>query len=88
MNMDQFKQDFTKAYREALGILFEMPFFSEDMADNYIRKATSEANILNAIIFGEGIQAVAPEETKVEEKEPEEEEEEEEDSPGIGGLFG
>ena len=86
MDMVKFKQDFTKAYREALGIMFEMPFFSEDMTDDYLRKATSEANILNSIIFGEGVQAIIPVETKVEEKEPEEEEEEEE--VGIGGLFG
>ena len=86
MDMDKFKQDFTKAYREALGILFEMPFFSEDMTDDYIRKAASEANLLNLIIFGEGVQAIIPVATKVEEKEPEEDEEEEE--VGIGGLFG
>lgn len=87
MDMTKFNQDFTRAYREALGILFEMPFFSEDMLDDYIRKATSEANVLNLTIFGEGIQAIAPVETKVEEKEPEEEEEDEEEV-GIGGLFG
>jgi len=84
MDMVKFKQDFTKAYREALGIMFEMPFFSEDMTDDYLRKATSEANILNSIIFGEGVQATIPVETKVEEKEDEEEGEE----VGIGGLFG
>ena len=87
MDMDRFKQDFTKAYREALGILFEMPFFSEDMADDYIQTAASEANLLNLIIFGEGVQAIIPVETKVEEKEPEEDEEEDEEV-GIGGLFG
>ncbi len=86
MDMDKFKQDFTKAYREALGILYEMSFFSEDMTDDYIRKAASEANLLNLIIFGEGVQAIIPVETKVEEKEDKEEEEEEE--VGIGGLFG
>ncbi|GAH34499.1 unnamed protein product, partial [marine sediment metagenome] len=86
MDMDKFKQDFSIAYREALGILFEMPFFSEDMTDEYIRKGASEANLLNLIIFGEGVKAVIPVEIKVEEKEPEEEEEEEE--VGIGGLFG
>ena len=57
------------------------------MAENYIRKAASEANLLNLIIFGEGIQAIIPVETKVEEKEPEEDEEEDEEV-GIGGLFG
>jgi large subunit ribosomal protein L10 len=87
MDMTKFNQDFTRAYREALGILFEMPFFSEDMLDDYIRKVASEASMLNAIIFGEGIQAIAPVETKVEEKEPEEDEEEDEEV-GIGGLFG
>ena len=87
MNVDKFKQDFAKAYREAIGILFEMPFFSEDMTEEYIRKAASEANLLNSIIFGEGIQAKIPVETKVEEKEPEEDEEEDEEV-GIGGLFG
>ena len=88
MDMTEFNQNFTKAFREALGILFEMPFFSEDMTEDYIRKATSEATILNAIIFGEGIQAPVETETKPEEKEPDEEEEEEEEAPGIGGLFG
>lgn len=86
MDITEFTQNFTKAYREALGILFEMPFFSEDMTDDYIRKAASEATILNAIIFREGIQASIESEAKAEEKEQEEEEEEE--SPGIGGLFG
>lgn len=87
MNMDQFKRDLIRAYREALGILFEMPFFLEDMTDDYIRKAASEATILNSIIFGEGIQVPKKEEKpKVKEKEPEEETEEEE--VGIGGLFG
>jgi large subunit ribosomal protein L10 len=87
MDLTKFKQDFTRAYREALGILFEMPFFSEDMTEDYLRKATSEANLVNSIIFGEGIQAITTEETKVEQIEPEEEEEEEEEV-GIGGLFG
>jgi len=87
MDLEQFKQDFARAYREALSILFEMPFFLEDMTDDYIRKAASEANILNSIIFGEGIQApIQEEKLKVKEKEPEEEEESE--SVGIGGLFG
>jgi len=87
MDMDKFKQDFTKAYREALGILFEMPFFLEDMTEDYIRKATSEATLLNLIILGEGIQAPSHIEPIVEEKEPVDEEEEDEEV-GIGGLFG
>lgn len=85
MDMEGFKQDFGRAYREALAILFKMPFYIEDMSEEYLRKAASEANNLNAIIFGEKIQALIREEKpKAEEKEPEEEEE----SVGIGGLFG
>jgi large subunit ribosomal protein L10 len=86
MDIERLKQDFARAYREALGILFEMPFISEEMTEDYLRKATSEANILNAIIFGVGVRAPAEEEVaKVEEKESEEEDSE---SVGIGGLFG
>ena len=84
MDIEKFKQDFIKAYRGALEILFKMPFYSEEMTEEYIRKAASEANIINSIIFGERIQAAVKIETKVEKEEPEEEEE----SVGIGGLFG
>ncbi len=87
MDLAGFTQNVSRAYREGLAILFEMPFFLEDMSEEYLRKATSEANSLNAIIFGEGIQAsIQEEKPKVEEKEQEEEEESE--SVGIGGLFG
>lgn len=86
MDIDQFKKDIATAYRQALGILFEMPFYMENMTEEYIRKAISEANTLDAIIFGEGIKISAEPESKVEEKEDEEETEEEE--VGIGGLFG
>ncbi|MFX1378082.1 MAG: 50S ribosomal protein L10 [Promethearchaeota archaeon] len=88
MNIDQFNQDFAKAYRESLAILFEMPFLVEEMTEDYVQKAASEANILNSIIFGEGLKVPKKEEPlKEEEKEPEEKEEESE-SVGIGGLFG
>lgn len=86
MKNDQFKQDIATAYRQALGILFEMPFFMKDMTDEYIRKAVSEANTLDAMIFGEGIEVSTEPEPKVEEKEAKDEPEEEE--VGIGGLFG
>lgn len=86
MNLNQFKQDLTKAHREALGILFEIPVLFEDMTEEYLQKAVASANLLNAIIFGEGLQVTTKEKPKVEEKEPEEEEEEEQ--VGIGGLFG
>ena len=85
-DIEKFKKDMSIAYREALGILFEMPFYVEDMTEDYILKAASEMNVLNAIIFGEDIKVSIEEEIKVEEKEPEEETEEEE--VGIGGLFG
>ena len=86
MDLDQFKQDVATGYREALAILFELPIFEESMTEEYIRKAASEANTLDAMIFGEGITVSAEPKAKVEEKEAEEEEEKEE--VGIGGLFG
>lgn len=87
MDIEKFEQGVATAYREALAILFEMPFFLEDMTEDYIRKAASEASVLNSIIFGEGIQVQRKKEKpKVEEKEPEKEEEKED--VGIGGLFG
>ncbi|MFX1575293.1 MAG: 50S ribosomal protein L10 [Promethearchaeota archaeon] len=86
MDMDQFKTDFATAYRQALSILFEIPFYLEDMTEEYIRKATSEANIINAVIFGEGVITAVPEEVKDVKTESKEEPEEEE--VGIGGLFG
>jgi large subunit ribosomal protein L10 len=86
MNMEGFYQNFTLAYREALAILFEMSFFLEDMTEDYIRKAASEANILNSIIHGEDLPVPPKKEEK--KKDDEEKEEEEEENVGIGGLFG
>ncbi|MFX1409001.1 MAG: 50S ribosomal protein L10 [Promethearchaeota archaeon] len=86
IDIGNFKQDLTRAYREALGILFEIPYYIEEMSEDYIRKAVSEAKTLNVMIFGEAIQVPTEEEPIVEEKETEEEAEEEE--VGIGGLFG
>ncbi|MHA1490834.1 MAG: 50S ribosomal protein L10 [Promethearchaeota archaeon] len=75
-----------KAFREALGVLFEMPIFLEDMADEYIRKAVSNANIINATILGSDTQAsVKQQESKPEKKEDDDDKEE---NIGIGGLFG
>jgi len=85
VDTEQIKQNLTLGHREALAILFEMPIYFDDMTNEYILKAISEANTLNAIIFGEGIQIPAEQGTKVEE---EGEEEEEEEEVGIGGLFG
>ncbi|MFX1478570.1 MAG: 50S ribosomal protein L10 [Promethearchaeota archaeon] len=86
MDIEQFKQDAVRAYKEALAILFEIPFYVEDMSEEYIRKAISEANIVNAVIFGEGFQV--PEENKPKKEEKKEEAEEEEEEVGISGLFG
>ena len=86
MDMEHFQQNVIMAYREALAVLFEMPFIAEGMTEEYLRKAVSQANLLNAIISGEEIPTVAEPEAKVEETEEEEEPEEEE--VGIGGLFG
>lgn len=84
VDTEQIKQNLVIGYREALAILFEMPIYFDDMTNDYILKAISEANTLNAIIFGEGIQIPAEQASKVEEDVEEEEEEE----VGIGGLFG
>ena len=87
MDMEQFKQEVVTGYREALAILFEMPFFQEDMMEEYIQKAITQANIVNAIVFGEGIQITAEEEKpQVEEKK--EEKKDDSKDVGIGGLFG
>jgi ribosomal protein L10 len=86
MDMEHFQQNVIMAYREALAVLFEMPFIAEGMTEEYLRKAVSQANLLNAIISGEEIPTVAEPEAGVEETEEEEEPEEEE--VGIGGLFG
>ncbi len=85
MDVEEFKREVIIAYKEALSIAFEMPFYIENMHEDYIRKAASEANTLETMIFGEGITVPAEPKPKVEEKEPEEEPEEE---VGIGGLFG
>ena len=86
MDVEEFKRDVATAYKQALGIAFEMPFYVENIPDAYIQKAVSEANTLEALIFGEGVSVPAESKPKVEEKEPEEEPEKEE--VGIGGLFG
>ncbi|MFX1269389.1 MAG: 50S ribosomal protein L10 [Promethearchaeota archaeon] len=80
----QIKQNLVIGHKEALAILFEMPIYFEDMTNDYILKAISEANTLNALIFGEGNQIPDEQATEVEEDVEEEEEEE----VGIGGLFG
>jgi ribosomal protein L10 len=87
MDIQKFTQDIAQAYRETLAILFELPIFLDDMSEDYLLKATSEANALNTLLFGEGLQAPSKEEA-IETKKEEEEKEKEEESVGIGGLFG
>ncbi|MHA2219839.1 MAG: 50S ribosomal protein L10 [Candidatus Hodarchaeales archaeon] len=86
MDIDGFKQEIAMAYREALGILFEMPFLVDGETEEYLHKAVTEANTLNSMIFGEEMMVVTEPEVKEEKKVEEEEEEDEE--VGIGGLFG
>jgi large subunit ribosomal protein L10 len=75
-----------KAYREAFGILFDSPVYIEDMRDEYIQKAVSNANILNSLLLGGGIPVPTSGSSS---KPPEDDKEEEEDEEvGIGGLFG
>jgi large subunit ribosomal protein L10 len=75
-----------KAYREALGILFDSPVYIEDMRDEYIQKAVSNATILKMLLLGGGVPVPTSGSSS---KPPEDEEEEEADEEvGIGGLFG
>jgi len=74
-----------KVQREAFALLYELPIYIEEMREDYIRKAVSNANIINTIILGGDIQAsTTKKETKTEEKE---EEETNDESVGIGNLF-
>lgn len=86
MDVEEFKRDVAVAYNEALGIALEMPFYVETIPEVYIRKAVSEAKILEAMIHGEGI--TVPTEAKPEDEKKEPEKEPEKEEVGIGGLFG
>lgn len=72
-----------KAYRQALALLFDIPIYIEELRDEYIKKATLNAQVLNSTILVETAQ-VSTESVKPEKEKKEEEEEE----VGIGGLFG
>jgi len=76
-----------KAHRGALGLLFELPLYFEDLRDEYIRKAVSNANIINSMVLG-GDLPVAETKTEKESKKEESKDEEPEEEVGIGGLFG
>jgi len=88
MDIEGFQRDIASCYFAALGVLFELPIFLEDMMDEYIKKAVLNAKIINSIIFEGGVTpSVKKEEVEPEEEKPDEEEEDE-SAPGIGGLFG
>jgi len=76
-----------KAHRGALALLFELPLYFEDLRDEYIRKAVSNANIINSMVLG-GDLPVAETKTEKESKKEESKDEEPEEEVGIGGLFG
>ena len=85
IDVETIKPLIQKAHREALSILFEMPIFSEDMLEEYIKKAALNANIINSTILGTGLTtAVKKKGSKKKKKEPEKEDEE---PAGIGSLF-
>jgi large subunit ribosomal protein L10 len=75
-----------KAHRGAIGLVFELPLYFEDLRDEYIRKAASNANIIKSMVLG-GDLPVAETKSKTESKK-DESKEEEDDEVGIGGLFG
>ena len=75
-----------KAHRGALGLLFKLPVYFEDLRDEYIRKAVSNANAINAMVLG-GYLPV-PETKNKKESKKDESKDEEDDEVGIGGLFG
>jgi large subunit ribosomal protein L10 len=79
----------SRAIRSAFGVALELPIFIPDLLENYITKASAQANTLNATAFGlEVEEAPAPAESEPEESEEEKEEEEEEEDVGMGNLFG
>jgi len=75
-----------KAHRGALGLLFKLPVYFEDLRDEYIRKAVSNANAINAMVLGGDLPV--PETKKKKESKKDESEDEDGEEVGIGGLFG
>jgi len=78
-----------KAHRGALGLIFELPVYFEDLRDEYIRKAVSNANTINAMVLGGDLPV--PETGKKKESKKDESKDddgEEDEEVGIGGLFG
>jgi large subunit ribosomal protein L10 len=78
-----------KAFREAMSLLFELPIFLDDMLPEYIKKAETNARILNSMVLGEGISSTTKEaKVEIEDKKKKKKEEKEKEEPtGIGSLF-
>ena len=78
-----------KAHRGALGLLFKLPVYFEDLRDEYIRKAFSNANAINAMVLGGDLPVPETEKKKESKKDESKDADGEEDEEvGIGGLFG
>jgi len=78
-----------KAHRGALGLLFKLPVYFEDLRDEYIRKAALNANAINAMVLGGDLPVPETKKKKESKKDESKEEDGEEDEEvGIGGLFG
>ena len=69
-----------KAIRSSVALALSLPIFIPEMVDQYMAKATREANALNGAV-SEGEEQPEPEEKP----EPEKKEEE---PAGLGSLFG
>ncbi|TFF93852.1 MAG: 50S ribosomal protein L10 [Promethearchaeota archaeon] len=88
IDKETFEPLMQKANREAIALLFEMPFIDESFIEDYLKKAQSHASVMNAMIFGEGVASPPSGKPKTEEKKEEKKEQEEEDEvSGIGSLF-
>jgi len=74
-----------KAHRQALGLLFEMPIYIEELQNEYFKKASLNAFLLNSMVLSEESQLIS---TIDKDKKEEKKEEKTEESVGIGGLFG
>ncbi len=74
-----------KAHRSAVAVALELPIIIPELTEQYLAKATRQANAVNAAAFGLETAPVVEESAP----EPEKEEEPEEEEPaGLGALFG
>jgi ribosomal protein L10 len=76
-----------RAHREAMQMLFTLPIFEEKMLPEYIKKAETNARIINSMMFGEGINSPSKETKAEADTKNKKKEEEKEEPTGIGSLF-